>query len=160
MRRILEILVLVVVCAGAALYLVRPAPPPAGTSAPFTIQGARPGMARAEVEALLGRGRPLEVLGGVETTLCAEGPESPTGRWATVTWDSSGRAGRVAGSHLHRDGREVLGRGWAEAEALAALGPPDSRGSTSEGIQVLAWRSLGLSAQVREGRLVSFTLGE
>lgn len=163
-RRFVEVLALVALCAAVVSLLLRPEKPEAPRPEPglYTIGGVMPGMHRVDVERILGPGRVLEVREGVETTVYgdygdADSPELQK-RWVTVTWDGE-IASRVSGSHLHRDGREVLGRGWKAEEAMALLGAPDSGGSGGfPEFEVSRWSGHALEAYTEGGRLVMFQM--
>lgn len=143
-RRLVEVALLVALAAALATWLWNEhpkqealVPTPAGPPV-FSIQGVRPGMTREEVEALLGSARTIGVTKGLETTAYGqyEHRDDPhrQDRWVIVDWNPAGRAARVRGSHLHRNGEEVLGRGWpADGEALEVIEDTDVHLESQDG---------------------------
>lgn len=109
--------------AGAGWLLAR-RPPPQGV----TVLGVRPGMTRAEVDVVLGSGQLLYDEGGVLTVGYGEaaraGSDPPLGsRWAHVVFTRKGSVSDVWGSHLLRDGVQLLALGDPGTAVEAALGP-------------------------------------
>lgn len=114
---------MVCLAAGAVWLWARPAGPEG-----VTILGVRPGMTRAQVDDVLGTGQLLHDAEGVLTVgygaAARPGTDPPPGsRWAHVVFTSDGFTSDVRGSHLLRDGVQVLALGEPGTAAEAALGP-------------------------------------
>jgi len=106
---------------------------------PWTINGARTSMTRAEVVAL--HGEPDKESGY---------PNRRTATWTAidlwVTFDGEGRAMDITGSTLQTlDGRTVVSRGMPEEEVVARSGEGNVRGSyqTGSGVISLGYKRVG-----------------
>lgn len=140
----------------------------------LSIAGVRPGMARAEVEALLGPGRRLQ---DPDSTRTVYGDyqrfywEESQRRWVEVEWTGEGCVRCVEGSHLYWRGRELLARGVTLEAAVQVLGPCDDPVAVPPGMALIvkytprlagsvhSWRQSRLEVEVTE-RLVIFRLRE
>lgn len=91
-------------------------------TAPWTIDGVRPGQDFGEVKRLLGE--PREVRG-------ATGPRTATweGRDTAVTFAPDGRVTDVMGSTVQAGGQVLFRAGATEAEVVQILGPGEVRKS-------------------------------
>lgn len=87
----------------------------AGT-APWTIDGVRPGHDFADVKQLLGEPREIRGASGQRTATWA-------GRDTTVTFGADGRVTEVMGSSVQAGGQVLFHAGATEADVVQILGP-------------------------------------
>ncbi len=92
-------------------------------SAPWTIDGVRPGQTFAEVKQLLGEPREIRGHTGPRTAFWA-------GRNTAVTFDQAGLVTEVMGSTLIAGDQILFRAGATEAEVVQILGPGEVQKST------------------------------
>jgi hypothetical protein len=119
-------------------------------SAPWTINGARPGMTLDEVRQK--RGEPTRFFGTPPTSYSWE---STSWRTLSVTVDANGRIVQVSGNALMAGDQTILSGSVSDADVKAVLGAGDVTSSTQPGSFVIptSGKVVGTHHRYRNGNV-------